>query len=242
FGTTGEYYDSKIGPNWFDYYFLPVSLGGLKKLSTNANKTALHWLNESQEFPNTHFIKTNNDTYHWLVQHHPERLTNREEIIALWSKYVHVRPEIEHQIQQFVRANFESNFVIGIHYRGTDKSREAPRTKYEKVTEEIKHQVALRNLSHYKIFVATDEQAFVSYLESEFPNKIMYLSDTERSKDGKPLHLNKQDQQYKIGKAALLDSLLLSKTDLLIRTSSNLSRWSTYFNPDLPVIELSKRH
>ena len=41
---------------------------------------------------------------------------------------------------------------------------------------------------------------------------------------------------------ALIDCILLSKTDLLIRTSSNFSLASTFFNPKLPVIELSKRH
>ncbi|MEI6790088.1 MAG: hypothetical protein WCK42_02780, partial [Myxococcaceae bacterium] len=76
----------------------------------------------------------------------------------------------------------------------------------------------------------------------EFPHQVVYLPEVKRSKDGKPLHLGKQQGQYESGLDALMDCLVLSKTNLLIRTSSNLSRWSAYFNPDLPVIELNKRH
>jgi hypothetical protein len=237
FGTTGAYYDRTRGPNWFNYYFLPVELGESK-----AEKTVMDWL---RGYParEKEFIKTDDPMRGYLAQHHPDTSDfSRAEIAALWNKYVKLRPEIENEVSQIVHSNFDGSFVFGVHYRGTDKISEAPRVKYEKVAEAIKHQAAIRHLSHFKIFVATDEQGFIDYFQAEFPREVVYLSDTERSKDGKPLHLAKEQHQYKMGKAALLDSLLLSRVNLLIRTSSNLSRWSTYFNPELSVIELSRRH
>lgn len=47
---------------------------------------------------------------------------------------------------------------------------------------------------------------------------------------------------YRLGEEAVIDCLLLSQCDILIRTSSNLSLWSTYFNPTLPTILLNQRN
>lgn len=64
----------------------------------------------------------------------------------------------------------------------------------------------------------------------------------QRSSNGEPgVHfINKNN--YSLGEEALIDACLLSKCDLLIRTSSNLSLWSTYFNPSLPTILLNHRY
>ncbi len=64
---------------------------------------------------------------------------------------------------------------------------------------------------------------------------------TCRSNDMAPLHL-KLSNNYLHGEEAFIDCLLLSKGDVLIRTSSNLSLWSTYFNPIMPVIALNARY
>ncbi|MEI6805043.1 MAG: nodulation protein NodZ [Myxococcaceae bacterium] len=219
FGKSGLYYDSKKGPNWFDYYFLPIDLG-------------------TTQGP---FIKTQDPsgTNHRVPEFNG---LDRMQINSIIHEYIVVRPEIELAVQKFVDSNFKHHFVFGVHYRGTDKSSEAPVTRYPRVTQEIHRQVDLKKLSNYKIFVATDAQEFLEYIESQFPGKIIHVPNIERSTDGKPLHINKHEKQYEIGRGSLIDCLLLSRTNLLIRTSSNLSRWSTYFNPELPVIELSQRH
>ncbi len=66
------------------------------------------------------------------------------------------------------------------------------------------------------------------------------MIEAHRSSGTAGVHLSNRNQ-YKIGEESILDALLLSKCDLLVRTSSNLSLWSTYFNPDLPVILLNER-
>jgi hypothetical protein len=219
FGKEGLYYDSKMGPNWFEYYFQPIHLGTFKG----------HVLRVEHPFENG-------------VAHPEWNALSRKKIGALVHKYIKLRPALEHEVQKFVDKNFKSHFMIGIHYRGTDKASEAPRTNYERVADEIRYQAYLKKLVEFKIFVATDEHGFLEYLKEQFPNQVIELPGVQRSKDGKPLHLSEEKSHYEMGKAAILDSVLLSKTNLLIRTSSNLSRWSTYFNPELEVIELSNRY
>lgn len=169
FGEGGLYYDPEMGPNWFDYYFQPIHLGA----------------------PKGHFKKIELPFELGIV--HPEfHGLSRERIGALAHKYIKLRPALAHEVDGFVNKNFKGHFVIGIHYRGTDKSSEAPRTSYGKVTEEINRQVHLRGLTDFKIFVATDEQGFLEYLKEKFPNRVIELPGVERSKEGKPLHLSKE--------------------------------------------------
>ncbi|MES2504782.1 MAG: nodulation protein NodZ [Myxococcota bacterium] len=219
FGKDGLYYDPKIGENWYNYYFKPIDLGDRQKdfIRSNDPSSTNHQMPEFGGPP-------------------------RDQIAVLVHKYIIPTPAIQQQVNKFVKNHFRHQFVFGVHYRGTDKTSEAPRTPYEVVSEKIRAEIAQRRLTAFKIFVATDEAPFIKFLESEFPGKIIYDTMIIRSTNGRPLHINMTENQYTTGRDALIDCLLLSRTNFLFRTSSNLSRWATYFNPKLPVEELSQRH
>lgn len=210
----GLYYESSHGPNWWTYYFKPLKVGQ----PVNGKKEILSagWHN--------HFA---------MVTDFELPLSRTSYLV---DKYIHVKPKIEKKIYEFVNKHFTNYFVIGLHYRGTDKGAEAPRVSYEDVKKSIskaikKFQVEKR----YVLFVATDEQHLLDYLREQFSN-VVYI-DAKRSKNGVPVHL--MGDNYKKGRDAVLDCLLLSKCHYLIRTSSNLSLVSTYFNPELPVLLLN---
>ena len=90
----------------------------------------------------------------------------------------------------------------------------------------------------WQIFAATDESYFLEALQKAFPGRVIAYEAT-RSKDAVGVHFSREDP-YRIGEEALLDALLLSRCNVLIRTSSNLSLWSTYFSPELPTILLNQ--
>ncbi len=77
-------------------------------------------------------------------------------------------------------------------------------------------------------------------MSSLYADRVITYS-TQRSDDQTALHL-KFSNNYLHGEEAIIDCLLLSRGSVLIRTSSNLSLWSSYFNPSIPVIELSQRY
>lgn len=220
FAKTGEYYDRKHGGNWWGYYFEPVELG------------TMHDNPEEIEQP-----------YYYSGNEHVESGNmSRLEVNEFIKKYIHILPEIQEKIDNIVQSKFDGYNVITVHYRGTDKISEAPRTKYEKVTVELRNQITDLNGKEYRIFVATDEDAFLTYMKDEFPDKVIWYEEAIRSTDGNPVHMGGSHSRHHVGEDAIIDCILLSKGNLLIRTSSNLSRWSTYFNPHVPVIELSKRY
>ena len=215
FDVFGLYYDPMCGSNWWTYYFEPICIG-------EKEGAELRILSKEEQW--AAFVKR---------RHIP-----RKEAAVLVQKYIHVKPHILQQVEQFMHNYFQNFFIIGVHYRGTDKEKEAPRVSCQAVFQEIEESIPKDR--PYRIFVATDEELFLEKIERKFPGHIL-AADVHRSKDAQGVHFA-HAHQYHIGEEAVIDCLLLSNCNLLIRTSSNLSLWSTYFNPEIPVILLNHRY
>jgi len=218
FEERGCYYTPEYGPNWWEYYCRPICLG-----TSEGAETKRYSGYDYAMF--TRFV---------------ERDLSREQVHSLIEKYIHIRDEILEKVDEFIQNYFNDSYVIGVHYRGTDKGDDSPILSYSEVCKHIREHICSNSLEGSKIFLATDESQFFDYMRREFGELVIAYS-TQYSEDGSPLHQNSPNP-FLHGEEALIDSLLLSRTDLLIRTSSNLSLWSTYFNPQLPVIQLSRRY
>ena len=221
FENKGVYYDETFGLNWWEYYFEPIKLG---------NKNGI-----IKKIGNNQKIKLSSQC---------EYNTSRDQNHIYIEKYIHLKPHILEKIKQFKDTYFTEH-MIGVHYRGTDKVIEAPRIPYESVFEKINYILQTSTDSHlYKIYIATDEQSFLEYMKEQFHEKIVFLEGIYRSSNNNnnPIHHLETDMNYKKGEEAVLDCILLSHCDILIRTSSNLSLVSTFFNNLMPIIELSTRY
>jgi hypothetical protein len=142
-------------------------------------------------------------------------------------------------VDSYVRDHFSEHFVIGVHYRGTDKWTDAGRVPYADVSAAIGRVAESVAGSRYRIFVATDELAFLEYMTALYPGRLLYRP-MFRSADGRPIDVVNKDGNYKRGEDAVMDCLLLSRCQYLVRTASNLSLCSTLFNPLLPELPLSR--
>lgn len=225
FGKEGSYFDPNRGENWWRYYFEEVK-------------------------PNTEVVATpikQFDPFEYGdLAHFAESSITRAQAYEIVDKHFKVLPEIRKEVDDFAAKNFAGQGkIISVHFRGTDKACasgcEAPRIGYEEILNEIQEYIDKESLQQFKIFVASDEQTFIDAIQKKFPDKVV-TSNAHRSTTDTPLHLDSTRDPYQTGKEALIDSLLLSRGDVLFRTSSNLSLWSTYFNPNIPVFPLSERH
>ena len=223
FSGQGYYYDRKAGENWWEYYFEPIAIGHRQ------GAVARRLDND-----NNPFFEFNYGT-HPLVSREAADLPRRT-WAALIKRYIRVRPPIGDKADCFVRDNFAAAFVLGVHYRGTDKSEEAPRVPYEELVAAVRDAVRLAPPRPWKLFVATDEQAFLETMRHSYPDRLIY-QETARSMSGpgvRGLHFQLAGD-YRSGEGALLDCLLLSRCDRLIRTDSTLGLCATLFNPEVPV-------
>jgi len=214
FEDKGFYYDKEFGENWWEYYFEPINIG--KKIGI-----VKKFSNDEQSFftLNSEF-NMSRECGHELIR-----------------KYVFLKSYVQSRINNFYEANFQENYVIGVHYRGIDKCLEAGIVPYEYVYKRL--QSIIKNHHNYKIFVATDDYYFLIYMNAHFPGRIIAI-DAIRSDEGAAVHFIEKGHNYKKGEDAIVDCILLSKCDLLLKTSSNLSNCSIKFNPKIPIIELNK--
>lgn len=212
FGNNGLYYDQNCGLNWWSYYFEPICVG--------------ERINET--YPNQE---------NYFEAWSQRRSISRQTAARVIANHIHVKPHIQRKVDSFVKRYF-NQYIIGVHYRGTDKGKEAPRVSYETVFEEIDKHIPPDNM--YSLFVATDEIEFLEQARTRYSERVV-ATEAVRSDSHVGVHfVNKNN--YTIGEEALIDACLLSRCSVLIRTSSNLSLWSTYFNPELPVVLLNHRY
>lgn len=144
---------------------------------------------------------------------------------------------VARRVARYHETYMRGHTVTGVHYRGTDKvdSRhpEAVRVPPEFVVDHLRQNVS------DTFFVATDEQAFLDTMVRQFPGRVLWC-DVRRGSDGVPPHHARDvASPYQLGEEALVDSLLLSRCNRLVRTDSNLSLASRMFNPTLPTVNIT---
>lgn len=211
----GLYYDAGFGSNWWEYYFTPISVGSADRATTCV-------LNS---------VRCD------LLSYRGVRLS-RKRASEIIRRYIHPKPHLRNQVESYVREHFRDAFVVGIHYRGTDKHQDVPSVPYERVSEAIFDAINSVKPDRFKLFLATDEQAFLEFMIARFPNVLTYRR-MFRSIDGAPTHWRSASNHDK-GEDAILDCLLLSQCQFLVRTASNLNLCSIFFNPNVPEIALSR--
>lgn len=216
FGTSGLYYERPAGPNWWAYYFEPIgSLPG-----RDADRA----------------VVTGDQHFYFATR--VERRMSRKRAFELIRRHVRLLPFLREQVDSLVRDKFEGCFVVGVHYRGTDKFLDAPRVPYSTAAEAVSNAMLPAGRVPSKVYVATDEQGFLDYMRERFPDRVVCLA-MHRSVDGTPIDVIQGDNWNK-GRDAVLDCLLLSRCDVLVRTASNLSLCAGFFNPRLPVVLLNR--
>jgi Nodulation protein Z (NodZ) len=159
---------------------------------------------------------------------------------GLLRRYLRVRPSIQRYVDDFVAKHFAAGATLGAHYRGTDKSMEATPVPWESYAAAAERYAARDCLK--VIFVASDDPGFSVWMAQRFAGRFEVVAhdDQERSDGSLPIHRTPTGDRQLKGFEALVNCLLLSRCDALIRSASFLSGWSSVFNPALPVTMLNK--
>lgn len=164
-----------------------------------------------------------------------------EQAARLLQSRMAVAPSLMAHVDDFARQRFSGRQVIGIHYRGTDKSSEARRVSGERCASTIARYREVHPEMN-ALFVASDEEEFVQWMKTRFHDiEVITHDDQERSRDGKAIHTESTRGNNPLkAREALINALLLSRCQVLIRSASFLSAWASLFNPALPIIMLNR--
>lgn len=159
-----------------------------------------------------------------------------EQTSELVRRHLPVKPEMAESVEQFWSEHFGTERVLGVHFRGTDKTDEAPRVSWEAMRTTVSNYLR-SNREIGALFVASDEAEFRKYMKSAFP-KLPVVSLQSRLAANYKADLGAEN--YRKGEEAMMDCLLLSRCQALIRTTSFLSAWASIFNPKLPIVLMNR--
>ncbi len=145
---------------------------------------------------------------------------------------------VQSEVDAFISNNFLNEKTLGVHFRGTDKIGEAARFNEDDLIIEIRNLLVSQGFT--KIFISTDEFSVLEKLKNEIADvPVVYRDDTFRSKNGEQFHRVTENPKDLINHEAIVNILLLSRTDFLLKTASIMSDFCIIFNPDLPYRILS---
>lgn len=142
------------------------------------------------------------------------------------------------KIQQKIQGS-----VIGVHFRGTDHNRNdsmhGNRIELEVYKKLLLEQCIAQQVS--QIFVCTDEQGVVEniqkWVEKEIPQTRLIYNDFCKTNSTHGLHLHHSPfNKIQIADEVIQDMTCLSKCQVIIGKTSNVSTVARLFNPDVQMV------
>lgn len=217
--TSPNYADPRRGPDLLEYYFdkPPAAMANPGKVK---------------------YTTLTNDVKNLALGIRPD--TTLEDARRLFRRHLVVKPHIVEMVERCWENVGGQGPVVGVHYRGTDKSLESPRVSLAHCLGVTRRYIT-QNPNTTAVFVASDEQRFVDgFKEAITELPVFSRDDHYRSCNLEPIHNYRfGGGGYEKGEDALVNALLLSKCTALIRTTSLLSAWASVFKPDIKVILLN---
>lgn len=150
---------------------------------------------------------------------------NTEQIKKDFRENIVVKNRFIKIVERYRKKNFTGKKVLGIHFRGTSYKRSPghpfPATKKQMIN--LINELNIKN-NYDKFFLVTEEKNYKEFLYSKFGSKIIYLGSPYRSNlnDAFKTYPRKL-HRYKLGREALIETMLLSYTDSLIYVTSNVA-------------------
>jgi hypothetical protein len=240
------YYEAAYGENVWEYYFEPVMGMAYGQLQSHLR---------AGEIQSSQIVEEPNLTAHEYlaaISRDPDRIgtfwgyagLKGPQQVAPWmaakrrlgsdyvARYVRVKPHILRKVDLFHEDNFGTFKTYGVHIRGTDFNYAEP-TPPERYIDTIRKLVNEADDHDFRIFLATDQAQFVDLFEREFENRVI-THDCMRSSSEIPVHHMPSGSAYAKGEEVLIDMLLLSRCDHLLKCASAVGEYALRLNPAMP--------
>lgn len=158
---------------------------------------------------------------------------NRKKANEILNKYIKINDNIINKTNKIYNNLFDKNdYIIGCHIRGTDKKIQVGGEKIEPTMYYKYIDKLLLKHPNAKIFLATDDQNYFKLFINKYKDKVKYVENVLRSDKNVFLDTSIKNN-YKKGEDVLIDCLLLSKCNFLLKCSSAVSEFAVYFNLNL---------
>lgn len=167
---------------------------------------------------------------------------NEEYFYKIYKKHICIRGNINNFVNNFKKKNFKNSQIIGIHWRGTDRHKHKYKSKdsfFYKRRKKLsiddfakKIDPIIKKNNNTRIFLSTDEENYIAQFKNLYGKRVVYTK-CYRSSSNIPIHLDdnykREKHRYKLGFEVLVDSLLLSESNILICNKSNVTNAAILF-------------
>jgi hypothetical protein len=218
FDENMRYQDLRYGKNVWDYYF-DQPFNFTKEEVDAALKIKDVWFDNNLAIPSR------------LT---PDVINAGGNIVK---KYINLKSHITEKIDKFLTENTQpGDKILAVHKRGTDHITDAPilplKTYFDYIDERI--------ISYDKLLLCTDEEYTVQEFKQKYGNKLITY-DSIRATDKNNLGVHQSvglTDPYKMGEDVIIETYLMSQSDFLIKTVSNVSNAALIINPALKYVEI----
>lgn len=254
FGGPNPYFDADHGPNAWDYYYEPVGVSG-NELQALVREGTVYTLSTASELMRLYRW----DPRSWFMNPYGyfrsvENRADGEYPTAWWDSErqkmraflddgtVRFKPSLLRQVERFAEAKFPKH-TLGLQLRGSDKFDFGVGANLSrKVVPEEYFPHIDRYLSDHPdcegIFVATDQRQWLKVLEQTYPDKIISYSEKSLS-DTDDNRFHDADEKAARGIEVLVDLLLLSRCDYIIKCHAAVGEMAVTLNRDVEFIDLN---
>ena len=251
------FFDASRGSNMWDYYFEPVgqyTYGQIENRLADDNDALTsedvvrltkdqlrllhaHDLDSVYTYPYGIQVPLFEQQSDWYER---QRARARDLVDA----HIRIKPHIERTVSSFVSDSFRGRPVLGVHMRGTDKGAAHSPPHLMRIVQPDEYfphiDAYIEANANCLIFVATDQRQFLDELGARYQDRVISYDSIRASGWRNPFE-KPSGKGYKLGEDVLIDALLLSRCDFLLKCTSAVGEYAMYFNRDLNCIDLNLR-
>ena len=189
------------------------------------NKISNYSLTSIYQSKNIYFSKKNINTRNHIKEH---EFHIYKKIIK---KYVKINNFIKKIVENFEKKNFKNKKVLGVHFRGTDM-KTTPSHPFPPTFSQITFLIDnfLNKHGYDKVFIITEQLDYLNKLKKRYENKIICFDSFRSNKSKVFQETSRNNHRYLLGRDILIETLLLSKTDIIISSKTNVSKAALLFS------------
>ena len=243
-------YAENENDNVWDYYFEKINKVTEEEASAGENVVSDIFMCGELDFNlENKFLIRNMHSYDalklWSITGTSIEKEHRKEVYKLIKKYINVKDNILQRVEKFKNIKMNSELLIGVHVRGTDKKTEYPfrQLTIDSYADEIRKIIQKNSDKNYKIYIASDNnEAIIKIADIFGKEKIVAFPSTRMPNfyGSTPICLFDKIEKRKHGEETLIEMLLLSNCGYIIGTDSNFTAAASYFNPDADLVFLNR--
>ncbi len=144
-------------------------------------------------------------------------------------RFLSVKPHVLAKADAFYERCMAGRRVIGAHVRGSDFSYAFP-TPPERYFEFLDEELSRDADTH--VFLATDQRQFVESFQQRYGDRVLVYDCLRSDGDTAPFEMTERTP-YTRGEEPLLDTLLLSRCNYLLKCAAAGGEFAMYLEPDL---------